>query len=277
MCDRVNENHSTEEGLHDRAIYPKYLFFSTNSQHYFVSFFSENQWSTKFIVILAITVFFALVIVCLLIAILYKWLSKRRQGKKEKISSPKKQQRTPHSPQDRPRHTKLMRSDSSLSEIDVSRDSSLPPTPLSPLSEEDSLPFPFERGRLEFSIFFDREQESLKATVIQAHGLPQRSCVFYVEGTLLPDITTRQETSLRYHNPSPVFEETIKFTLPFEELSERTLCLKVVELDGFSQKLPVGRLLYSFDTENNNYMDILKMDVELVRELPQVLPELLLK
>lgn len=240
-------------------------------------FFLENQWSTKFIVILVITVFFALVIVCLLIAILYKWLSKRRQGKKE-ISTPKKQQqRTPDSAQDKPRHTKLMRSDSSLSEVDVSRDSSLPPTPLSPLSEEDSLPFPFERGRLEFSMFFDREHESLRATIIQAHGLPQRSCVFYVEGTLLPDITTRQQTSLRYHNPSPVFEETIKFTLPFEELSERTLCLKVVELDGFSQKLPVGRLLYSFDTENNNYMDIMKMDVELARELPQVLREFLLK
>ena len=164
-----------------------------------------------------------------------------------------------------------MRSDSSLSEIvDTSRDSSYPSTPLSPLSEEDSLTFPFERGRLEFSIFYDREQECLKTSIIQAHGLPQRSCIFYVEGTLLPDIMTRQNTSIRYHNPSPVFEESIKFSLPFEELSERTLCLKVVELDGFSQKLSVGHLLYSFDTENINYMDQIRLDQELSRGRPQV-------
>ncbi len=172
----------------------------------------------------------------------------------------------PKSPEGKPpRHIKLMRSDSSLSEIaDTSRgDSSTVSTPLSPLSEEGSLTFPFERGRLEFSIFYDREKECLKTSIIQAHGLPQRSCVFYVEGTLLPDITTRQKTGIRRHNPSPVFEESVKFSLPLEELPERTLCLKVLELDGFSQKLPVGQLLYSFDLENNNYMDITRMDLEL--------------
>lgn len=228
--------------------------------------------NTKFIVILVVTAFFAVSIVCLLAAILYKWLQKRRRDKaKEKLATPAKK-RAPNSPQDKPRHVKLMRSDSSLSEIvDTSRESSLPPTPLSPLSEEDNLSFPFERGRLEFSIFYDREKECLKATIIQAHGLPQRSCIFYVEGTLLPDVTTRQKTSIRYHNPSPVFEESVKFSLPFEELSERTLCLKVVELDGFSDRLPVGHLLYSFDTENNNYMDMLRMDQELSRGKPQVI------
>lgn len=164
-----------------------------------------------------------------------------------------------------------MRSDSSVSEVvDTSRDSSLPPTPLSPLSEEDSLSFPFERGRLEFSLFYDRENEVLNTTIIQAHGLPQRSCIFFVEGTLLPDITTQQRTGLRYHNPSPVFEESFKFTLPFEELPERTLCLKAIELDGFSQRLAVGHLLYSFDTENHKYMDLMRLDCELSRGKAQV-------
>jgi hypothetical protein len=221
-----------------------------------------------------LTAFFAVCIVCLLAAVFYKWLQKRRHDKaKEKTASSAKLPPVP--PQAKPpRHVKLMRTDSSVSEIaDTSRDSSHPPTPLSPLSEEDSLTFPFERGRLEFSMFYDREQECLNTTMIQAHGLPQRSCIFYVEGTLLPDITTRQKTSIRYHNPSPVFEETVKFSLPFEELSERTLCLKVIELDGFSQKLSVGHLLYSFDLENNNYMDMMKMDLELSRRLAQVIFE----
>lgn len=228
--------------------------------------------STRFIIILTLTAFFAASIICLLSAILYIWLKKRHQEKpKIKLASPAKE-RILKTPEAKLPHMKLMRTDSSRSEIvDTSRDSSLPPTPLSPLSEEDSLTFPFERGRLEFSTFYDREEESLKATVIQAHGLPQRSCIFYVEGILLPDMNTRQKTNIRFHNPSPVFEETIKFSLPFEELPERTLCLKVVELDEFSQKLPVGHLLYSFDIENNNYMDMMRMDMELNRGRPQVM------
>lgn len=238
----------------------------------YLNFFSaENQVSTKFIVILVLTAFFALCIVFLLAAVFYKWLQKRRHDKAKDELSTKAKKPTDRS-QDKPRHVKLMRTDSSASEVvDMSRDSSLPSTPLSPLSEEDSLTSHFERGRLEFSMFYDREQELLKTTIIQAHGLPQRSCIFYVEGTLLPDITTRQKTSLRHHNPSPVFEESMKFSLPFEELPERTLCLNVVELDGFSQKLSVGHLLYSFDIENNNYMDRTRWDVELNRGRPMVM------
>lgn len=172
---------------------------------------------------------------------------------------------------EKPRHVKLMRTDSSRSVIiDNNRDASGLSTPLSPLSEEDG-PLTFEKGRLEFSMFYDREQENLNVNIIQFHGLLQRSCVYHVEGTLLPDLTTRKKTTSRKHNPSPVFEEMIKFSLPFEELPERTLLLNVLELDSFSQRLPVGHLLYSFDTENNNYMDIMRVDADLSRELPQVI------
>ena len=248
-----------------------------SARHYtgisYLNFFSaESQMSTKFIVILVLTAFFALCIVFLLAAVFYKWLQKRRHDKAKDELSIKAKKPTDYQSQDKPRHVKLMRTDSSASEIvDMSRDSSLPSTPLSPLSEEDNLSSPFERGRLEFSMFYDREKELLKTTIIQAHGLPQRSCIFYVAGTLLPDITTQQKTSLRHHNPSPVFEESLKFSLPFEELPERTLCLNVVELDGFSQRLSVGHLLYSFDIENNNYMDRTRLDVELNRGRPMVM------
>ncbi|XP_046844676.1 synaptotagmin-6-like [Xenia sp. Carnegie-2017] len=226
----------------------------------------EDETSTKFIIILVLSLFFAACVGVILLAILCKWLKKTKTS--ENMENPPLSKELLMS-MEKPRHVKLMRTDSSRSVIiDNNRDASGLSTPLSPLSEEDG-PLTFEKGRLEFSMFYDREQENLNVNIIQCHGLLQTSYVYHVEGTLLPDLTTRKKTTSRQHNPSPVFEEIIKFSLPFEELPERTLLLNVLELDSFSQRLPVGHLLYSFDTENNNYMDIMRIDADLSRELPQ--------
>lgn len=236
--------------------------------------FLDPHYNAKIIAILVITTFFAFVIVCLLLAVLVKWMRKRKSrdenhNGKSQLSPAKNSPRYVRT--DGPSRMRFMRSDSSLSDIDVSRESSLPPTPLSPLSEEDSSMFPFERGRLEFSVSYDQESECLKATVIQAHGLPQRHCIFYVEILLFPDRNTKQQTSIRYHNPSPIFEEAFEFDLPFAELPERTLCFKVVEFDGFSQHQVVGHVLYSFDVESSNYLKPMKMTLDLCSGLPQVI------
>lgn len=220
---------------------------------------------TTLILLIVLACLFATIILCVCAVVVWQCLRKRKKADKplkplyEKIGSKDLDYGIS------PKHLNLMRADSSLSEI--SRDSSYPPTPLSPLSEEEPTDF---YGRLEFSVQYEGQNQRLKATLIQAHGLPQRHCVFYVEGFLLPDKTLTQKTSIRYHNPSPVFEETFIFGLPYSELPERTLCLRLNELDGFSQETALGKVLYSFDTDANDYNKVLKMDRELSPSLPHV-------
>ena len=227
--------------------------------------------SAKYIAILVLVCFLTLVILISLLVVCCKWLATKRNGKDENDEAPRKRNHDAVDARDATppaAHVRLMRSDSSLSE--VSRDTSRPLTPLSPLSEEDPPPFSFERGRLEFSVLYESENECLKTTVVQAHGLPQRHCIFFVEVLLLPDRSTKQKTSIRYHNPSPIFEESFGFYLPHSELAERTLCMRVFELDGFSQQKVIGHVLYSFQVENGNYISPLKMNMELCHGRLQV-------
>ena len=147
------------------------------------------------------------------------------------------------------RHQPLMRSDSSMSDVDL--DNSWLRNNNLTSSESDSSTEPsLNLGKLEFNINYDTETECLRVTVVAAHNLPSIHSTSYVELYLLPERVEKHQTKIHYSNCSPVFNEEFQFDIGFSELPERTLQCCVYSYDGFSRHQSIGEVFYSFDEDD---------------------------
>ena len=167
------------------------------------------------------------------------------------------------------RHQPLMRSDSSMS--DVNLESWVKNNNLAS-SESDSSEPSLNLGKLEFNICYDTETESLRVTIVAAHDLPAIHSTNYVELFLLPERVEKHQTKIHYSDCNPVYNEQFEFDIGFSELAERTLQCCLFSFDGFSRHQSIGEVFYSFgeDDQFNEFTDIsvckdIKRDVFLLK------------
>lgn len=143
------------------------------------------------------------------------------------------------------RHQPLMRSDSSVSEIDLDSWLHKNNNRMS-ANESDSSEESLKLGKLEFNINYDTDKECLRVLVLAAYGLPTIHSTSYVELYLLPDRVEKHQTKVHYSNSNPFFNEEFVFDIAFSELAERTLQCCVFSYDGFSRHQSLGEVFYSF-------------------------------
>ncbi|KAL7645439.1 UNVERIFIED_CONTAM: hypothetical protein RMT77_003825 [Armadillidium vulgare] len=102
-------------------------------------------------------------------------------------------------------------------------------------------------GKLSFSLNYDAEMEGLIIKVIQAQDLPVKDVTGssdpYIKIYLLPDRAKKFCTKVHRRNLSPVFNETFFYSVPWNELAERTLQFSVYDFDRFSRNDLIGQVL----------------------------------
>lgn len=140
-----------------------------------------------------------------------------------------------------------MRSDSSAS--DVNFDSWVKNNNLIS-SESDSSEPSLNLGKLEFSVSYDTETESLHVKIVAAHDLPAIHSTNYVELYLLPERVEKHQTKIHYSSCNPIYNEEFEFDIGFSELSERTLQCCLLSFDGFSRHQSIGEVFYSFGEDD---------------------------
>lgn len=71
-------------------------------------------------------------------------------------------------------------------------------------------------------------------------------CIFlsYVKAYLLPDKSKagKRKTRVKKHTMNPIFDEVLKYSLPLEELNNRTLWLSVWHSDMFGRNNFLGEV-----------------------------------
>ncbi|XP_062871114.1 synaptotagmin-6 [Trichomycterus rosablanca] len=100
-------------------------------------------------------------------------------------------------------------------------------------------------GKINFSLRYDYENETLLVHVIKAFDLPAKdlcgSSDPYVKIYLLPD---RKKFQTRVHRKmlNPTFDESFQFPVPYDELHARKLHLSVFDFDRFSRHDMIGEV-----------------------------------
>ena len=190
------------------------------------------------------------------ILLLYKVLwfrSKNNAGSKEPPKSvpqtraPTITERDFQTTRQQRRHRPLMRSDSSMS--DVNFDSWVKNNNLVSSESESSEPS-LNLGKLEFTVSYDTETESLRVKIVAAHDLPAIHSTNYVEIYLLPERVEKHQTKIHYSSCNPIYNEEFEFDIGFSELSERTLQCCLFSFDGFSRHQSIGEVFYSFEEDD---------------------------
>ena len=143
-----------------------------------------------------------------------------------------------------------MKSDSSTSEVQLSDSSWRLNTSPSSDSENGSEPV-LNLGKLEFSVNYDTEKETLQVTLLAAYDLREDKDTTYIEVYLLPDKTEKRQSSIHYSESNPVYNESFEFLVGYSELSERTLQFSLFHVDSFSRHHALGEVFYSFDVNDN--------------------------
>ncbi|XP_027000362.1 synaptotagmin-6 [Tachysurus fulvidraco] len=100
-------------------------------------------------------------------------------------------------------------------------------------------------GKINFSLRYDYENETLLVHVLKAFDLPAKdlcgSSDPYVKVYLLPD---RKKFQTRVHRKTlnPTFDEIFQFPVPYDELNNRKLHLTVFDFDRFSRHDMIGEV-----------------------------------
>ncbi|XP_066527070.1 synaptotagmin-6 isoform X2 [Hoplias malabaricus] len=100
-------------------------------------------------------------------------------------------------------------------------------------------------GKINFSLRYDYENETLLVNILKAFDLPAKdlcgSSDPYVKIYLLPD---RKKFQTRVHRKTlnPTFDESFQFPVPYDELPVRKLHLSVFDFDRFSRHDMIGEV-----------------------------------
>ena len=99
-------------------------------------------------------------------------------------------------------------------------------------------------GKLHFSLTYKADNEDLRVFIESADDLPAKDFSGtsdpYVKVYLLPDRRNKYQTRVMRKTLDPEFNEVFYFSIPFKELSERTLQFSLYDFDRFSRHDLIG-------------------------------------
>ncbi|XP_075766516.1 synaptotagmin-6 isoform X2 [Pelodiscus sinensis] len=102
-------------------------------------------------------------------------------------------------------------------------------------------------GKINFSLKYDYENETLIVRILKAFDLPAKdfcgSSDPYVKIYLLPDRKCKFQTRVHRKTLNPTFDESFHFPVPYEELGSRKLHLSVFDFDRFSRHDMIGEVI----------------------------------
>ncbi|XP_003364478.1 synaptotagmin-like protein 1 [Equus przewalskii] len=107
------------------------------------------------------------------------------------------------------------------------------------------------RGSVHFSLRYEPGAAELRVHVIQCQGLAAarrgRSDP-YVKSYLLPDKQSKRKTAVKKRNLNPVFNETLRYSIPQAELRGRVLSLSVWHRESLGRNIFLGEVEVPLDT-----------------------------
>lgn len=102
-------------------------------------------------------------------------------------------------------------------------------------------------GKINFTLKYDYENETLIVTILKAFDLPVKdfcgSSDPYVKIYLLPDRKRKFQTRVHRKTLNPTFDESFNFPVPYDELPSRKLHLSVFDFDRFSRHDMIGEVI----------------------------------
>ncbi|XP_008146239.2 synaptotagmin-like protein 1 [Eptesicus fuscus] len=137
---------------------------------------------------------------------------------------------------------------SSSSSVSSLNSSTLSGSQLSLSGEADAVQV---RGSVHFALCYERDAAELRVQVIQCQGLAaarRRRSDPYVKSYLLPDKQSKRKTAVKKRNLNPVFNETLRYSVPQAELAGRVLSLSVWHRESLGRNIFLGEVEVPLDT-----------------------------
>ncbi|XP_059546621.1 synaptotagmin-like protein 1 isoform X3 [Myotis daubentonii] len=137
---------------------------------------------------------------------------------------------------------------SSSSSVSSLNSSTLSGSQLSLSGEVDAVQV---RGSVHFALCYEPDAAELHVQVIQCQGLAaarRRRSDPYVKSYLLPDKQSKRKTAVKKRNLNPVFNETLRYSVPQAELARRVLSLSVWHRESLGRNIFLGEVEVPLDT-----------------------------
>lgn len=109
------------------------------------------------------------------------------------------------------------------------------------------------RGSVHFALHYEAGAAELRVHVIQCQGLAaarRRRSDPYVKSYLLPDKQSKRKTTVKKRNLNPIFNETLRYSVPQAELQGRVLSLSVWHRESLGRNIFLGEVEVPLDTWN---------------------------
>uniref|UniRef100_A0A8C3WDB8 Synaptotagmin-like protein 1 n=1 Tax=Catagonus wagneri TaxID=51154 RepID=A0A8C3WDB8_9CETA len=109
------------------------------------------------------------------------------------------------------------------------------------------------RGSVHFALHYEPSAAELRVHVIQCQGLAaarRRRSDPYVKSYLLPDKQSKRKTTVKKRNLNPIFNETLRYSVPQAELQGRVLSLSVWHRESLGRNIFLGEVEVPLDTWN---------------------------
>uniref|UniRef100_A0A8D1XQ51 Synaptotagmin-like protein 1 n=2 Tax=Sus scrofa TaxID=9823 RepID=A0A8D1XQ51_PIG len=109
------------------------------------------------------------------------------------------------------------------------------------------------RGSVHFALHYEPGAAELRVHVIQCQGLAaarRRRSDPYVKSYLLPDKQSKRKTTVKKRNLNPIFNETLRYSVPQAELQGRVLSLSVWHRESLGRNIFLGEVEVPLDTWN---------------------------
>ncbi|XP_026915755.1 synaptotagmin-like protein 1 isoform X2 [Acinonyx jubatus] len=106
-------------------------------------------------------------------------------------------------------------------------------------------------GSVHFALSYEPGTAELRVHVIQCQGLAaarRRRSDPYVKSYLLPDKQSKRKTAVKKRNLNPVFNETLRYSVPQAELRGRVLSLSVWHRESLGRNIFLGEVEVPLDT-----------------------------
>ncbi|GFO38308.1 synaptotagmin-15 [Plakobranchus ocellatus] len=135
-------------------------------------------------------------------------------------------------------------------------------------SEEDELNAPESaHGRLWYSLLYNHDAGQLCVTLVKVKELPGRGNNNntrdpFVKMFLLPDERTCRMSKVKKKTLNPVYNETLTFMVPKEEISKRVLRFSVYDVDKRRVRHSLGHVMVNLKNEDLSKGDIKWADLE---------------
>ncbi|XP_031425616.1 synaptotagmin Va isoform X2 [Clupea harengus] len=107
-------------------------------------------------------------------------------------------------------------------------------------------------GKLEYTLDYNFNDNELVVGILQAQDLPAMDMGGtsdpYIKVYMLPDKKKKFETKVQRKNLSPVFNETFKFKILFNDLAGQSLVLQAFDFDRFGKHDVIGQITIAMNS-----------------------------